>query len=97
MQRMRTKMKLRKTTEITIETREVWVIRRATAKAQLRCAACDDQLTMVTIDQAVEIVHVSARTIYRWVESGQIHFWETAEGKLLICLNSLPLYPQSLE
>jgi excisionase family DNA binding protein len=52
---------------------------------------------MVTIDQAVEIVHVSARTIYRWVENGEIHFWETAEGKLLVCLNSLPLYPQALE
>lgn len=90
-------MKLRKTTEITIETREVWVIRRAATNAQLRCADCADQFTMVTVDQAVEIVRVSARTIYRWVERGEIHFWETAEGKLLVCLNSLPLYPQALE
>jgi hypothetical protein len=88
-------MKPRKTTEITIETHEVWVIRRANADAQFRCADCDDQLTMVTVDQAVEITRVSARTIYAWVETSKLHFWETAEGKLLVCLNSLPLYPQA--
>jgi hypothetical protein len=86
-------MKMCKTTEITIETHEVWVIRRAKANAQARCPACDDQLTMVTVDQAVEIVRVSARAIYRWVESDQIHFLETAEGRLLVCLNSLPPSP----
>ena len=30
------------------------------------------------------------RTIYRWVEADRIHFTETAESTLLICLNSIP-------
>jgi hypothetical protein len=82
-------MKSRKTTDITIETHEVWVIRRQ-SKTPVGCAECDGQFTMVTVDQAVDVTHFSALVIYRWVEGGQIHFLETAEGKLLVCLNSLP-------
>jgi len=82
-------MKSRKTTEIIIKTHEVWVIRRQ-AKAQVGCTNCEGQFTMVTVDQAVEITGFGALAIYRWVESRQVHFLETTEGKLLVCLNSLP-------
>jgi hypothetical protein len=44
---------------------------------------------MITPSEAVMLTHVSARTIYRWVEAEKIHFAETSEGLLLICLNSL--------
>lgn len=78
-----------KTTRIVIETRELWVIRRLPLDAQASCADCDDQFTMVTVDQAVGIARLSARAIYGMVESDQIHFMETADGLLMVCLNSL--------
>jgi hypothetical protein len=34
---------------------------------------------------------VNARTIYRWVEDGMTHFTETAEGRLFVCVASLPV------
>jgi len=46
---------------------------------------------MIMPDEAVMLAHVSARTIYRWVEAEQLHFTETPEGCLLVCPNSLPL------
>ena len=43
---------------------------------------------MVTPDAAANLAHVSPRTIYRWVESGKVHFTETTDGFLMICINS---------
>jgi excisionase family DNA binding protein len=31
---------------------------------------------------------VSQRTIYRWIEDGRIHFVETTDGSLFVCLTS---------
>jgi len=44
---------------------------------------------MCTPEEAAVLTHVSTRTIYRRVEAGRVHFTETAEGLLLVCLNSI--------
>lgn len=44
---------------------------------------------MLTPEEAAWLVCVTPRTIYRWVEEGRIHFRESEEGWLLICLASL--------
>jgi predicted site-specific integrase-resolvase len=44
---------------------------------------------MVTTDEAAILARVSARTIFRWVEAGRVHYTETPEGLLLICPDSL--------
>ena len=53
------------------------------------CAACGEEVRMVTIDQAARLARVNSREIYREVEAGMLHFIETTEGSLLICFNSL--------
>ena len=40
-------------------------------------------------EEAPALASVSTRTMYRWVESGRVHFLETPEGRLLVCRNSL--------
>jgi len=47
------------------------------------------QATGASTEQAAVMIGVSSRTIYQCVESGQIHFADTPEGLLLICLKSL--------
>ena len=44
---------------------------------------------MIAPEQAAQMARVGPRTIYTWVESGKLHFLETPEGSLLICLDSL--------
>jgi predicted site-specific integrase-resolvase len=39
--------------------------------------------------EAATLARVDTRTIYRWIETAQIHFTETAEGQMLVCLGSL--------
>ena len=79
----------RRRTEVVIETHEVWVLRRA-GGGRRRCGLCAEAAVMVTPLEAAAARGVSQLTIYRWVEGGQTHFEETADGGLFVCLASLP-------
>ena len=76
-----------KRTEITIETERTMVI-SAPRKIVNWCDRCGAQAEMVPLDEAAILARVNSRTIFRWVEAMQVHSSETAEGLLLICLNS---------
>ena len=45
---------------------------------------------MVAPEQAAAVAKVSVRIIFRWIESGAIHFMEELDGSLAVCLRSLP-------
>lgn len=80
---------MKKTTKLTIETERVFVIRRPTASRRARCEACDEVVSFVTADEAAALTRFSSRAIYRLIEARKLHFRETTEALLLICLNSL--------
>ena len=80
-------MNKKKITVITSESSEVFVIRRPLARAW--CAECAAEVGMLSPEQAAAVAGVSTRTIYRWAETGRIHFTETPEGRLLVCPNSI--------
>ena len=82
-------MKNRTRTEITIETERVLIIRKRKGSVLTWCSTCAQQVPMVKVDEAATIAGVSSRTLYRWVEAEKVHFAETPEGLLLICLSSL--------
>ena len=75
--------------EITLERDELSVIRRPVHPALTWCEQCEKRVQMITPDEAVAVAGRSAREIYRWVEAGRIHFLETPQGLLSICLRSL--------
>jgi excisionase family DNA binding protein len=77
-----------KTTEITVGRSEVFVVRKPKKLVFAWCDACGARVRMLTPEEAATVSGVSTRTVYRRVEAGQIHFAETPEGTLLICLNS---------
>ena len=83
-------MKRKKRTETTIETHEVWILRRSGRKSQELCNTCPDYAEMLTPEEIAKLRNVSARTVYQWVEAGHPHFTELIDGRLLICLASLP-------
>ena len=78
----------RKRTEITIETERMFYI--SSPRIVLSwCAMCGAQTEMVPVDEAAILRRVDSRTIFRWVEAELVHSSETANGLLLICLNSI--------
>jgi len=44
---------------------------------------------MITAEEAAALCEVSTRDVYRWLETGAVHFSEKSGEELLICLNSL--------
>jgi hypothetical protein len=76
-------------TEITIETERLLLLKGARRPIFLWCEECRAEVKMVTPEEAAAATGVRLRAIYRRVEAGELHFTETPEGQLLICLNSI--------
>lgn len=78
--------------KITIETREVWVIRRPKTEARGAngwCVLCAAEVEFLTADEASRLTGESVREIFRRIELSQLHFLESPAGGILICLPSL--------
>jgi hypothetical protein len=50
---------------------------------------------MVGPEEAAAFAGLSQRAIFRLIESSQLHFTETPDGALLICVNSLLEKPKT--
>lgn len=84
---------LKKKTRIAtrIELHEVWIITQPQTTPVL-CDLCSGQQSLMLAPQEAAVLSgVSLRTIFRWVEAGQVHYLEQADGLFLICLNSMPV------
>ena len=80
----------KKRTEITIEIDEVKFIDwRRGASVRFWCPECSTITHMVTPQRAAAITGVTVRQINRLVEAERVHFVETENGLLLLCINSL--------
>lgn len=69
----------------------------STPSAPQWCDGCQTQRQMLDSEIAAMISGITLRTLFRWIESGQIHFVETLEGKVLICLQSVTAKATQLE
>jgi hypothetical protein len=79
-------------TEKTVEIHEVYVIRQTSGSLPALCVECPTgDAIMVAPEQAAVIAAVPVRTIYRWVETRMIHYKETPDGSLIVCVKSLPI------
>jgi len=80
----------KKRTEIMVEIDEITLVHGAgNASARVWCPECSAIVTLVPPERAAAIAGVTVRTINRWVEADSVHFVETDDGLLLLCVNSL--------
>jgi hypothetical protein len=82
-------MRRRKKTIVTIEARERTTIRRGARSLVAWCEHCCAHVLMLTPDEAALVCRTDARSIFRQIEAGEIHFIESEGGALLVCANSL--------
>lgn len=86
---------MKKRTIITSRTHEKLVVRWVKAESRkIFCAACAAEVEMLSVEEAVAVSGLWAREIFRLIESGAIHFIETAVGLTLVCLSSLDAKPK---
>lgn len=81
--------------EITIETRETWVIRGSRGVSQRKpaapvyCPHCAAVAIWQTPGEAARMTGQSLQQIFSQMGQGQIHFLETRLGQILLCFPSL--------
>ena len=80
---------MKRRTLITVETDRVILVGERRARPLIWCADCARRVRMVTVDEAAKITRTSSRTIFQRVEANRLHFTETPDGRLFICLDSL--------
>lgn len=78
----------KRTIEFTVEKSEKFLVRQRT-KIFARCDVCKCQVRMLSPEELSGKAGITARAVYLLIESDQIHFTETDDGRLLICLDSL--------
>lgn len=83
-------MKTRQRIEITAETEQVIILRRA-HRVTAWCPVCAAEVEMVLPETAALLTGLSCRQLFRRVEDQRLHFQETPDGRLFFCLNSLQL------
>ena len=79
------KRKRRQKTVITTETHQLTIIHPLGRGVRTWCERCASESEFVTPEAAARLLGVTAREVYRRVESGSLHFMEVEGGKLLIC------------
>ena len=78
-------------TEKTVEIHEFYIFRTASGSLPRLCVKCSaGDAIMVAAEQAAIVANVPVRTIYRWVETGLIHYKEGSNGSISVCVKSLP-------
>jgi hypothetical protein len=80
---------MKRRTEIKIKIERSLLISQLEREVTAWCVECAAQVRLLRPEEAAVAARVSPRTIYRWVEAGQLHFSEMPNGLLLICLASL--------
>jgi hypothetical protein len=83
--------RIKRRTEITVETETRLVVRRGAEALRAWCGGCGAESQMLTPREAALISGVSTRLIYARVEGGALHFDELPDGTLLVCGRSVGL------
>ena len=71
---------------IRFETIEQVRIRNATARP---CEGCGRDQIFLRADRAAVLFGLTAREVYRLVETGKVHFFETTDGSAFVCAASM--------
>ncbi len=82
-------MKNRRVTLMVETERLPSITRKPRSEYQHWCALCGERVKFITPDEAAYVAGVSVRAIYSQAEAGRLHFIETNEGVLRVCLNSI--------
>ena len=79
----------KRTTRITFESERLLVIRQPTSRARRWCAACDEEVQVVTTADAAIVADRELGAIYDAIEAAHLHAVEAGGESPMVCLNSL--------
>lgn len=74
---------------VTVKTERTFVFRNRDSVRIEWCAECGAEVGMASIEGAAQKSGMSEMAIYKLISERTLHFSEDAEGRVLVCLNSL--------
>jgi hypothetical protein len=77
-----------KQTKITIETDSLLILRSRNSRRKW-CPLCAADGEMIALENAGVISNLDRPALEEWLNSGNLHRSQAADGSVLICLNSL--------
>lgn len=80
-------MEITRTTDILVETKRRFVVRRTPAAEPTFCADCGG--ATLTAERTAAFFGINQRIIFQFIESGAAHFAEIETGAVMICLPTL--------
>lgn len=83
-------MEIKRIFEELVVTKRRFVIRQMPSGKQTACAECGEP--MLPIAQAAVLLSIKQSRIFQIIETKQIHFIETEDNAILICLTSLTTF-----
>ena len=89
-------MRIRRRREVIIETERRYAIKTTGAAMHFFCPACNDDVDMLSINQAAARTQIGWRDILGLVEQNAMHSIETENGEIFVCATSLSEIDNSL-
>lgn len=80
---------MNKTTQITIETHSITIIRTSGKQNSAHCEHCRETVTAFAPEQIAAFLRFDLTEVFRRVDAGELHLTETNRGAALVCANSL--------
>lgn len=80
-------MKITRRTKVFIKTERKFSARQQSAGEPVNCQQCAEQ--MIPAQTSADFFGISSRLIYRWIETGKIHFIETDANEIYVCSDSI--------
>jgi hypothetical protein len=77
-----------KQTRITIETDSLLILRGRNSRRGW-CPLCATEGEMITLEDAGVISNLERRALEEWLNSGELHRSQAADGSAVVCLNSV--------
>lgn len=86
---MRDQRLKKRRTQLVVETERLLIVRGHQAQINGWCAQCGAEVKLVAPEVGAALTGLSRRAVYRLIETGQVHFTESSEALVSICLESL--------
>jgi hypothetical protein len=85
-----------KQTTIRIETDSLLILRSRNS-IRAWCPLCGAEVEMIALEDTRVITNLEQPALERWLNAGELHRSQAADGSLLICLDSLLARVQNTE
>lgn len=81
------RMEIKRKIKMTVAANRRYTIRQVSRHENYSCGECDS--AMLTAEQTADYFGINQRSIFRFIEEDEIHFFETEGKVVVICLTSL--------